>query len=216
VDLKEAMLYPFKDPEWLRKAIVGSIIALLAFPLFFLGIPVLFGWGMAIARDVRDGAPPSLPSWSRLTSYFLDGLKPFVATILWLTPGFLLLFISAVLPSGSTSSESAILASTLLFVLAFGLMLIAGFASPFQFGVAAETGSFVSAADPVSVFRFVRSCPGPALAAWLVCVGSYYVLYTLGVLLCVVGCLPALVYQYALWGHAFGQVLRSRKPLTTS
>jgi len=211
MDLKEAIEYPFKDPEWRRKAIMGSMVALLAVPLFFVGIPILLGWATRIARNVRDGGPAILPPWSDLPAYFVDGLRPFAASILWLTPFLLLIVISASLSGSSTSDEGAFLASCLLFPLAFALMILAGFASPFQFAVAADTGSFFSAADPVSVFHFVRASPGPALAAWLISIGSYYVLSTLGTLLCLIGWLPALVYQHALWGHSFGQVLRARR-----
>jgi hypothetical protein len=72
--LQAAITYPFKDPEWIKKARAGSLVILLSIPLFFLGTPTLIGWTVEIARNVAQKRESRLPPGTQLSSYFPDGL----------------------------------------------------------------------------------------------------------------------------------------------
>lgn len=41
MDFSDASSFSFKDEDWVSKAIIGSFIALLAFPFPFISTPIL-------------------------------------------------------------------------------------------------------------------------------------------------------------------------------
>jgi len=213
MDVQAAVTYQFKDPQWVSKAIVGSLMSLLAIPFFFLGMPILYAWALEIARRTARSESGSLPDWSEALQSFGEGFKVFAANVVWMGPPVAAMFLLTTLgesTGGSQSGEAFYLLSICAMPFLFLLMVLAALAMPLQFGAVASTGSFMSAVNPIAVYRFVKSAPSSILTAWLVSFGSTYALGYIGQVLCCVGILPAYVYNYSIWGHLFGQALQHR------
>lgn len=195
---------------------VGSILVLLSFPLFFLGTPILYGWAIRIARNVAAGQESGIPPWSELSSYFVDGFKLWIASLIWTLPAVAgaIVFLLASSAAEGTSSEGAITLAAICALPIFLIFLVlGGFSLPLQLAVLAETRSFAFTVNPVAVFNIVRQAPTAFLAAWLISVGVQYALPYVGSLFCLVGMLPAMLYLYAIWGHVAGQaILRRASP----
>lgn len=79
------LAFPFQDPDWKRKAVVGSALGLagMLFPLL-PWLPLL-GYFARVMRRAAQGAPPALPEWDEWDRLILDGLRWLGALLLvWL------------------------------------------------------------------------------------------------------------------------------------
>jgi len=212
MDLFKAFEFPFTDPSWFKKVVIGTGVVVLCFLLPFVGFPILYGWGIHIARDIKYGEKSSLPEWSRIWSFFLDGVKFSAANLVWGLPSFLLsamgILVFLFTPEGMNSD----LYNAFRFLIPSISMLplfLWSFISPVQFGVAADTGSFIATINPIHVFKFVKKAPGQILLAWLIAVALQIVLSQVGTLSCCIGYFPAIAFEILFWGAVFGRVLNN-------
>ena len=81
--LEEALNFPFKEQDWPRKIIIGSLLALASF--LVLPAPLLIGYTMRVMRQ------ESMPAFNNLIDMYLDGLKAVTIILAYLLPGYLLL-----------------------------------------------------------------------------------------------------------------------------
>src|SRR5688572_10952996 len=84
--LQAVLLFPFKDPRWKQKLLIGSLFTLLS---FILVIPLIFvyGYGARIMRRIiTQGEPPALPEWEDASGLLTLGLKTFGAVMVYLGP----------------------------------------------------------------------------------------------------------------------------------
>ena len=75
MNLREAITFPFKDPNWLRKLVVASVVFLFGMPLMTLGMPFLLGWIIQLGRKVWYGREVPMPKWKDAPAFFVEGLK---------------------------------------------------------------------------------------------------------------------------------------------
>lgn len=85
----EAFTFPFRDPDWPIKFLLGGCVVLLSLAL--VGIPVLYGYLIQLTRNVRDGRPHPLPEWRDLGVMFLTGLKYLVVLFIYALPIFIVM-----------------------------------------------------------------------------------------------------------------------------
>ncbi len=83
----EAFTFPFKDPNWLSKFMIGGIFIFLSF--FLIGIPVLYGYCVEIQQRVRRGEQYPLPEWKDVGVKFILGFKYLVTLLIYYIPVFL-------------------------------------------------------------------------------------------------------------------------------
>lgn len=80
-DLDKALRFVFKDPDYVRKVLVGAACffggALCILPLF-----LLMGYGMRVARREQEEPQGLLPEWDDLGDLFMTGLKLWVTQLL--------------------------------------------------------------------------------------------------------------------------------------
>lgn len=79
------LTFPFQDPEWKRKAVVGSALGLagMLFPLL-PWLPLL-GYFAQVMRQAAEGEALTLPEWEAWDRLILDGLRWLGALVLvWL------------------------------------------------------------------------------------------------------------------------------------
>lgn len=101
MDINEALVFATKDPDWIKKFVIGALMAILSFliiPLFFL-----IGYMVRITRNVMDGVEYSLPEWDDWGGLLKDGLYLTVAMFVYSLP-FLLLMCCAFLFTALGSS----------------------------------------------------------------------------------------------------------------
>jgi hypothetical protein len=65
MNIRTAISFPIKDPNWIRTLVVGSIVFMFSMPILTLGIPLMLGWTIQIGRKVRHGLESPLPSWKK-------------------------------------------------------------------------------------------------------------------------------------------------------
>jgi hypothetical protein len=85
--------FPFDDKEWINKALIGVVLAVVGIILWPLLLP-LWGYGLRIMRHTARGEPPSLPAWDDWGQLFVDGLKFILVYIVYMLP-ILLIFCCA-------------------------------------------------------------------------------------------------------------------------
>jgi hypothetical protein len=84
MDYGKAFSYPFQDPEWVKKILIGGLMYLLGFLL----IPVFFPMGYMIQtiKNVATGVEPALPQWDDWGGYFVKGLMSWLIAIVYMIP----------------------------------------------------------------------------------------------------------------------------------
>src|SRR5512137_2558397 len=91
MDIGSSFTFMFEDENWLKKVLIGGIVALIPIVNF-----AAFGYIVQIIRNVRDGHPLPLPEWDQFGAYFMDGLWIFLIILVYLIPVILLSCIQGV------------------------------------------------------------------------------------------------------------------------
>lgn len=216
MDVGRAIGYIFEDPDWLKKAAIGSLLFFV--PIF--GWLVITGYWMRLIRRVYDGQELPLPEWDDFGGDFMLGLKAFIGMLVWISPVLILPFclLCAFLPFMLINSSENDVAGALLAVL--GTLGIIGFyvlifiaqimlliMQPIVLGRIAVSGDIGSAFAFGEIIREIRRLPGPLLIVVLV----QYGLSTaagFGIVLCVVGILFTTFVSYLMLAHLYGQLRR--------
>jgi hypothetical protein len=95
--VKEMFAYPFRDPHWLRKLLIGSAICAAGFFIPFIPWLMIMGYGARVARRAAGAADPGnelvdlenepqtsalmpqvepiLPEWDHWNEILMDGLR---------------------------------------------------------------------------------------------------------------------------------------------
>lgn len=88
--------FPFRDPQWKRKLLIGSLISLSIYTIILAPLHLLLmGYYYRIMkRIIVEGGEPYLPEWDDWGKLFMDGLRLAIPGILFSLPGLLCLFLS--------------------------------------------------------------------------------------------------------------------------
>lgn len=86
LDLKENIVFPFSDPSWITKTLIG-----IACQFFVFTSPALVGYQLAIIRQTANGEDEKLPEFNGFGDMWIRGLKV-----------SLVLFALALIPIGVT------------------------------------------------------------------------------------------------------------------
>jgi len=76
MDYAEAMSFMFRDEDWIKKVLIGGLIAFVAFYsgiLFFVAF-VLVGYYVGILRNTAKKEEKILPEWNELNQIAVDGI----------------------------------------------------------------------------------------------------------------------------------------------
>jgi hypothetical protein len=111
-DLKEIFMFPFKDEEARKHLLIGCLVALVAFIIPILPMLVLFGYAVAIAKQVLNNESPHMIPWDDWGGLAKDGIKMLgirmiftLPLILLLMPFILVMTFAPILMSASDSSN---------------------------------------------------------------------------------------------------------------
>jgi len=94
--LQDLFSFPFRDPQWKRKFIIGALLTLSVYTIVLAPIQILvMGYYFRIMkRIIVEGGEPHLPDWEDWGQLFIDGLKMAIPGLIFSLPGLLLLFLS--------------------------------------------------------------------------------------------------------------------------
>ncbi len=98
MSLNQALRYPFQGEHWLRRILALAVVQLVP----VLGLLVLFGYGMAVARSARSGES-GLPEIHWVQA-FADGLRFILAALLYVVP--LVAALPAIFALGTTHAAA--------------------------------------------------------------------------------------------------------------
>jgi hypothetical protein len=103
-NLQKVFTFPFQDPKWLEKFLIGSLLFLVSF--LILPLLPIYGYLVELMRMTIEGRELVLPEWDQWERKFTDGLKLFILSFLYGLP-FAILFVVlfALLFAAPISSE---------------------------------------------------------------------------------------------------------------
>jgi len=211
MDIEKAFSFVFDDEDWIVKVLIGGVLSLIP----FLGVILLYGYGLELMQNVMQGRSKPLPEWDDWGGKLVKGIMYLVIGIVYALPIIILgvCFGGLAGAIGATGAEDAAnVVGTAGGICLGGLGILYGIflnlALPPAIGRYLETGELGTAFRFGEVFALLRDNIG----AWLIAmVLSWLVglIASLGLILCVVGVLftafwANLVMMY-LWGDVYRQ-----------
>lgn len=228
-DLGRSLSHPFEDRDWAVKMLVGAGVNLVPVLNF-----ALYGYAMDHLRNTERSQDVPLPKWDDLGKHFVDGLKLFVAQLIYSIPIIALVvglsvisIIYGVSMEDSSGSARDVMTAGLVVVivtltclsLVYGLFF--AFITPAMFIQVARTGEIGSAFRFNEMFALIKRRPTDYLIIVILPVALGIVL---GVAFSVLAAIPfvglclyfpllilallATPYMYIVSGHWYGQLLR--------
>jgi hypothetical protein len=232
-NLQEVFSFPFQDPRWLEKFLIGSLLILVSF--LFLPILPIYGYFAEVMRIAIEGKDLSLPEWDAWEKKFTDGIKLFVVGLIYTLPFILLFILSYVFlfvgAAGTDLADSTTdltpfwtipfmlgtLGSIAFFGLSFFLALIIGIFMPAVIAHVVATDDLSAAFRFGEWWRIFRANLSGFVITYLLVFGLFtalnfvlQILYMTIILCCIVPFLiiPATLYIMVTTGILFGQAYR--------
>lgn len=207
MDIGRSFSYITEDPDWLKKTLIGALLALVV-----VGMPAVIGWMVEIIRRVSNGDPNPLPAWDNLGELFVTGLKLIVIGFIWEIPIMLLggVFFGGVFAfSNGISEDSAawimsgggICMSLLMIVYVVILSLLVG---PLMAKLG-EGVKWTSLINPKPSYDLFRKNAGGYFMSALVGGILLNILASIGSIICGVGFFWGYAFGTAVMGHLIGQ-----------
>lgn len=210
-DLGSAFSFPFKDPNWPVKFLIGFGFMLLS--VFVVGIFVLAGYFIQVTQRVMRGEHNAMPEWDDIGVKLIVGFKFCVAYLVYVLP-IILIYIPFVIMTvlgqlvdpgdmGGTFAGMYMLAFGAIFVIVipYGLLLTA--VSPIITYRFARNESIAEALDVREVFRdFKRNWQNTLIVA-LIATGIQS-FAAIGVVVFIIGVFFTIFYSYLVTSHMYG------------
>ena len=202
----KAFSFPFQDPDWIKKILIGGLVSLIP----IVGSWMVYGFAMEIARDAYNDADETMPEWNDLGGYLVRGLLLQIGFLIWLlplaiafAPGFL---IAALVLDGNDVAGGILLAGNiglLFLVLLFWMAAILPIVGA-RYAIHREFGSMFEFRNILTEIRRA----GIALLIFLLIVIAGEFVGSLGLIVCFVGVIFTSFYAEIVIGHAAGQLYR--------
>jgi hypothetical protein len=210
-DLGRAFSYPFKDPAWASKFILGALFMILG--ILLIGIFIIVGYFIETTQRVMRRELNPLPEWTDIGVKLVLGFKFCVVYLVYLIPIFILYipFLTLVLV-GALSDNSDMLGAlagvyvavmVFLFVIPYSLLLAAML--PIITYLFARNEKIAEALDIAAVFRTFRRNWQNTLVVALIAVGLHS-FAAVGIVFFFVGVLFTIFYSYLVTAHMFGSL----------
>ena len=195
----------------------GGCVAVLAIPVFGLGLVALLGYGLRTARATLRGDANPLPEWDDLTGILTDGLRAAAVVLGYgaigaLVAGAFLVFsfIWAAIGEAVGSPLGVIVSLIgLLGGLVFVALLILLLQGLLPIGILklAAGGTIGPAFAFNDSVALIRANLGNFLFL-LLSLLLFNILSQASVVLCIVGAIPGMFWGFAAWGAAIGHAGR--------
>ena len=220
LDFPRGLRFTFEDPDWIKKVLIGSGMALLA--VFIIGSIWLMGYFVRVVQRAARGEERPLPEWDDWGGMLGDGLKVFGIYLCYLVGAllpFIAIFVVLVVVVGAAGtarggrevSDALGGVMGLGFVGLYGVLWLVMIALMIYLPAAmtrfAMTGRFGAGFEVMENLAFIRrNLVNYALTLVLYLVVSF--LAQFGIVLCCVGVLPLSFWAMCVLAWALGETVR--------
>lgn len=209
-NIGEAFTFPFRDPNWATKLLIGTVFA--AFSVLLIGIPVVSGYCIELMQRVRRHEKYPLPEWKDVGVKFIVGLKYNVTMVIYYIPVFILIIplILLCVLSGIHGPYAAevfcrTVALPIILIVVIPYSLLIAILTPVISAKFAERERIGDALRVNEVFRGFRNHWQDVVVAAAICFGVRMFAWV-GIILLLVGILLTVFYSYLVSFHLYGQV----------
>lgn len=213
----EAVRAMFRDPDWLKKVLLGSLFSILG--IFVVGSIIVQGYLIVYAERVARADPRPLPEWEDYGELLKKGLIGLLVSIVYSLPLILVAILFVVLMIPLSVAAGAAGASGDAIGGIFTLALCGGMAVFLPISIAVYLiypASFVQlilhnhdlgAAFRVGdVLRLMRRHLGQYLVMVLLSYAAVFGLSQVGQIACFIGIFPAVFLSQLFQYHLIGQL----------
>jgi hypothetical protein len=207
-DLGNAFTFPFRDPSWVRKFLLGALFMVLA--LLLVGIIILAGYFIRVTQAVMRKDPNPLVEWDDIGGMLVTGFKFILVFIVYAIPIILLyipmfaLIVIGELSGGSEANDlmTGMYATAALFLIVpYSLALsVLQPVITWRFAARERIGDALDVVEVVRAFR--RNWQNTLIVA-LIAIGIQS-FAGVGIVLFLVGVLFTIFYSYLVTAHMYG------------
>jgi hypothetical protein len=211
---QNSFTFPFKDPKWGNKALVGSLLTLAGYVIPIIPTLFVLGYIVRLMRHTIDTGEAALPEWDEWGDLGLKGLYYLIVYLVYLLPGVILLtsavmtffagsFVSGLREAGDvgqgprpwfgTFGAVSTLMAVSMFLLSLLALLAGWLAAPVALARLAATDSLAAAFELDRIWRIVRAELGDLALAWALSLGLSYAMGMVVAVLYYTVCLCLLV-----------------------
>jgi hypothetical protein len=178
MDIGKCFTFLFEDPEWLKKAGIGTALTLagMVLSVIIIGVVPLIivtGYSLVVLRNVIDRQQYPLPEWQAWGDYLGRGFKLCVVFFVWMLPAFVA-YIPVIALAASTggsrnSSPNGVLSavsvccSCFIFLYALAVTVM----SPALYVQVAKTNSIAAGFNFSFLIAYTRANLGNVIVAVL-------------------------------------------------
>ena len=211
-DIGRAFAFPFKDPQWFVKFLIGCLMCMLA--VLGIGLFILAGYFIQITQRAMRNEERALPDWGGIGQKLVLGIKIVIVYLVYLLPVILLmipLFPLAILTDRPEAVDIVGLFSLVYF---FGFVLIIvpysialTIASPIINYRFALNESIGDALDIGAIVKDFGKNWQNVLVVVLITIGIQSFAW-IGVVLFIIGVLFTVLYSYMVPAYLSGMLYR--------
>ncbi len=213
MDFGRALTFQFKDPDWIKKILMASLITLIP----VVGWIFVFGWSLEIARRViRDDPQAHMLPEIDLARDMVRGLQSFLISLVYNLPAMailvpvMILFVFTTTAFGGDRTLDGFFLVTCVclipLILAYSVLMTMVITAAYGNFLAQEE-SFAAGFQLGRIFSLVRKAPLPY---FLVVVGQILCSFIafFGLAACIVGVVVTSTYTLTVMGHLYGQAYK--------
>jgi hypothetical protein len=214
-NISEAFSFPFKDPDWVSKFMLGAIFTALSVVL--IGIPVLYGYYIELMQRMSKNEQYPLPEWREVGVKFIVGIKYLIVLLVYylpmmfvLLPVIFLLIVAGVIGTSAAGALSSFAVLMSVFIIVIPYSLFIAWLTPLISIRYAERESMGDALNLAAVFGLFKFHWQDALLA-AVLVFIVKLLSAIGIIFLLVGVLFTSFYASLVAFHLYGQIGQNAK-----
>lgn len=201
--IKDLLAFPFRGKDWQNRFLIGIGITLLVF-IPFLPWLLLWGYFGRIMQRAIHGEELELPAWDDWGKLLMDGLRLFGLNLIYLLPGYIVLFggmvayfvsfplSMAFIGTAQQASDFATTAPLLMFAsmgimffsmfLGYLLLILGGIPLPVALARVVEQEKISNGFQFGQIFRLLWRNKSSYFVAWLILIGLFAIFYILNMM----------------------------------
>jgi hypothetical protein len=216
LNIQRAFDYPRRDPEWVKKVLIGSLVSIVPILNFAIG-----GYFIKIIRNVSQGEDERLPEWDDWGTLFTKGLMLVLIFMVYsipmfvLTGGVVMMMIAGGALAGGMDKHGGenlipimMAGPMLLYVIVMLFAIALALISPAVMARYAMSEDFKDAFNFKEIYQFIRANIGDYIIMLLLAYLASTVA-SFGIIFCFVGMFVLNMYAYLFMAHMIGQMTSS-------